>query len=63
MSKPRKYGTQRAYTPNSRADSRRPKLWEYNRRIAERDALAIRQEKERKQREQWKERFYAQRES
>lgn len=40
MSKPNIYGTQRAYTPNSRADSRRRKLWEHNRQIAERDPRA-----------------------
>lgn len=45
MSKPRKYGTQRAYTPNSRADSRRRKLWEHNRQIAERDPQARLREK------------------
>ena len=60
MSKPRKYGTQRAYTPNSRADSRRRKVWEHNRQIAERDVIAIRQEKDQKRLEQEKERFYAQ---
>ena len=63
MSKPRKYGTQRAYTPNSRADSRRRKVWEHNRRVAERDVIAIRQEKDQKRLEQEKERFYAQRKS
>lgn len=37
MSKPRKYGSQRSFLPNNRADSRRRKLWEHNRQIAERD--------------------------
>lgn len=63
MAKARIYGSQRSCLPNSRADSRRRKIWEHNRQIAERDALTIRQEKERKQREKWKERFYAQGES
>ena len=61
MSKPRKYGTQRAYTPNSRADSRRPKLWEHNRQIAERDPLERLREKEMKESEREKVRGYANR--
>ena len=54
MSKPRKYGTQRAYTPNSRADSRRRKVWEHNRQIAERDPRARLREKEVKESEREK---------
>lgn len=63
MAKARIYGSQRSCLPNNRADSRRRKIWEHNRQIAERDALAIREKKERKQWENWKERFYAQGES
>ena len=63
MSKPKVYGSHRSFLPNNRADSRRRKLWEHNRQIAERDVLAIQQEKERKRLEQEKERFYAQREN
>ena len=37
MSEPRKYGSFRSFLPNNRADSRRRKLWEHNRQIAERD--------------------------
>ena len=59
MSKPKLYGSQRNYLPNSRADQRRRKVWEHNRQIAERDVSAARQEKERKRLEQEKERFYA----
>ena len=61
MSKPRKYGTQRAYTPNSRADSRRRKVWEHNRQIAERDPLERLREKEMKESEREKVRGYAHR--
>lgn len=63
MSKPKVYGSFRSFLPNSRADSRRRKLWEHNRQIAERDVIAIRQEKDQKRLEQEKERFYAQRKS
>ena len=63
MSKPRKYGTQRAYTPNNRADQRRRKVWEHNRQIAERDVIAIRQERDQKRLEQEKARHYAKRET
>ena len=63
MSKPKVYGSFRFFLPNSRADSRRRKVWEHNRRVAERDPLAIRQEKDQKRLEQEKERFYAQREA
>lgn len=58
MSKPRKYGTQRAYTPNSRADSRRRKVWEHNRQIAERTSWARPREKEMKESEREKVRGY-----
>lgn len=54
MSKPRKYGTQRAYTPNSRADQRRRKVWEHNRRVAERDPRERFREKEVKESEREK---------
>ena len=37
MSKPKVYGSFRSFLPNSRADSRRRKVWEHNRRVAERD--------------------------
>ena len=63
MSKPKVYGSFRSFLPNSRADSRRRKLWEHNRQIAERDVIAIRQEKDQRRLEQEKERFYAQRKS
>ena len=63
MSKPRKYGTQRAYTPNSRADSRRRKVWEHNRQIAERDPQERLREKEMKEMEREKVRGYGQRET
>lgn len=63
MSNPRKYGTQRAYTPNSRADSRRRKVWEHNRQIAERDPLERLREKEMKETEREKVSVYVQRES
>ena len=63
MSKPKVYGSFRSFLPNSRADSRRRKVWEHNRQIAERDVIAIRQEKDQKRLEQEKGRFYAQRKS
>lgn len=63
MSKPKVYGSFRSFLPNSRADQRRRKVWEHNRQIAERDVIAIRQEKNQKRLEQEKERFYAQRKS
>ena len=63
MSKPKVYGSFRSFLPNSRADSRRRKLWEHNRQIAERDVIAIRQEKDQKRLEQEKARHYAKRES
>ena len=63
MSKPKVYGSFRSFLPNNRADSRRRKLWEHNRQIAERDVIAIRQEKDQRRLEQEKERFYAQRKS
>ena len=63
MSKPKVYGSFRSFLPNSRADQRRRKVWEHNRQIAERDVIAIRQEKDQKRLEQEKERFYAQRKS
>lgn len=46
MSKPKVYGSHRSFLPNSRADSRRRKLWEHNRQIAERDPLERRRENE-----------------
>ena len=61
MSKPKVYGSHRSFLPNSRADSRRPKLWEHNRQIAERDVIAIRQEKDQKRLEREKVRGYAHR--
>lgn len=61
MAKARIYGSQRSCLPNNRADSRRRKIWEHNRQIAERDALAIREKKERKRLEREKARFYANR--
>ena len=63
MSKPKVYGSFRSFLPNNRADQRRRKVWEHNRQIAERDVIAIRQEKDQKRLEQEKERFYAQRKS
>lgn len=63
MSKPKVYGSFRSLLPNNRADQRRRKVWEHNRQIAERDVIAIRQEKDQKRLEQEKERFYAQRKS
>ena len=61
MPKPKVYGSFRSFLPNSRADSRRRKLWEHNRQIAERDVIAIRQEKDQKRLEQEKARHYAHR--
>ena len=58
MSEPRKYGSFRSFLPNSRADSRRRKLWEHNRQIAERDPLERRREKEMKESEREKVRGY-----
>ena len=63
MSKPKVYGSFRSFLPNNRADSRRRKVWEHNRQIAERDVIAIRQEKDQKRLEQEKARHYAQRET
>lgn len=54
MSKPRKYGSQRSFLPNSRADSRRRKVWEHNRQIAERDPHTRLREKEMKESEREK---------
>lgn len=61
MAKPKPYGSNRNYLPNNRADQRRRKVWEHNRRVAERDVLAIQQEKDQKRMEQEKARFYANR--
>ena len=61
MSKPKVYGSHRSFLPNNRADSRRRKLWEHNRQIAERDVIAIRQEKDQKRLEREKVRGYAHR--
>ena len=63
MSKPKVYGSFRSFLPNNRADSRRRKLWEHNRQIAERDVIAIRQEKDQKRMKQEKARHYAERET
>ena len=49
MSKPRKYGSFRSFLPNNRADSRRRKVWEHNRQIAERDEQFSREEKAEKE--------------
>ena len=54
MSKPRKYGSHRSFLPNSRADSRRRKVWEHNRQIAERDPRERLREKEAKELEREK---------
>ena len=61
--KPKVYGSFRSFLPNSRADSRRRKLWEHNRQIAERDPQARLREKEMKESEREKARHYAKRES
>ena len=63
MSKPKVYGSFRSFLPNSRADSRRRKVWEHNRQIAERDPLERLREKEMKESEREKVRGYAKRES
>lgn len=63
MSKPKVYGSFRSFLPNSRADSRRRKVWEHNRQIAERDPLERLREKEMKEMEREKVSFYAQRET
>ena len=60
MSKPKVYGSFRSFLPNSRADSRRRKVWENNRQIAERDPLERLREKEMKELEREKVRGYAQ---
>lgn len=61
MSKPKVYGSHRSFLPNSRADSRRRKLWEHNQQIAERTSWARPREKEMKESEREKERGYANR--
>ena len=61
MSKPKVYGSFRSFLPNSRADSRRRKVWEHNRQIAERDPRARPREKEVKESEREKVRGYAHR--
>lgn len=63
MSKPKVYGSFRSFLPNSRADSRRRKVWEHNRQIAERDPRERLREKEVKEMEREKARIYAQREN
>ena len=54
MSKPKVYGSFRSFLPNSRADSRRRKVWEHNRQIAERASWARLREKEVKELEREK---------
>ena len=54
MSKPKVYGSFRSFLPNNRADSRRRKVWEHNRRVAERDPRARLREKEVKEMEREK---------
>ena len=54
MSKPKVYGSFRSFLPNSRADSRRRKVWEHNRQIAERDPRDRLREKEMKESEREK---------
>ena len=49
MSKPKVYGSFRSFLPNNRADSRRRKVWEHNRRVAERDEQFSREEKAEKE--------------
>lgn len=61
MSRPKVYGSFRSFLPNSRADSRRRKVWEHNRQIAERDPLERLREKEMKESEREKVRGYAHR--
>ena len=51
MAKPKLYGSQHNYLPNNRADSRRRKLWEHNRQIAQRDPQVRLREKEMKEME------------
>ena len=63
MSKPKVYGSHRSFLPNNRADSRRRKVWEHNRQIAERDPRARLREKEMKESEREKVRGYGQREA
>ena len=63
MSKPKVYGSFRSFLPNSRADSRRRKVWKHNRQIAERDPLERLREKKMKESEREKVRGYAKRES
>ena len=58
MSKPKVYGSFRSFLPNSRADSRRRKVWEHNRRVAERDPREQLREKEMKESEREKVRGY-----
>lgn len=64
MSKPIKYGFQRAYTPNAKADMRfRKKVYQRGREIAERDPRERLREKEVKEMEREKARGYAQSEN
>lgn len=63
MSKPKVYGSFRSFLPNSRADQRRRKVWEHNRRVAERDPLEQRRKMEMKESEREKVRGYGQREA
>ena len=63
MSKPKVYGSFRSFLPNNRADSRRRKVWEHNRRVAERDPRERLREKEMKESEREKVRGYGQREA
>lgn len=49
MSKPKVYGSHRSFLPNNRADQRRRKVWEHNRRVAERDEQFSREEKAEKE--------------
>lgn len=62
--KARKYGSFRSFLPNNRADSRRRKVWEHNRQIAERDPGENRAaRRELKRLEQEKGSLYAERET
>lgn len=62
MSKPKVYGSFRSFLPNNRADSRRRKVWEHNRRVAEREPGENRAaRRELKRLEQEKGRLYASR--
>lgn len=63
MSRPKVYGSHRSFLPNNRADSRRRKVWEHNRQIAQRDPRERLREKEMKESEREKVRGYAKRES